>query len=75
MSASPSRRLVDLATAASEYGVHSRTIRRRVADGTVTGYRLARSRSIRVDLNELDAVFLQPIPAAPAARRRAGGAA
>lgn len=59
---SPSpRRLVDIAAAADTYGVHPRTIRRRIADGTITGYRLAGSRVIRVDLEELDATLLQPI--------------
>ena len=37
-------------------------MRRRIADGDITGYRLG-PRIIRVDLAELDATF-RPIPAA-----------
>lgn len=60
MQAQP-RRIADISTAAARYNVHPRTIRRRIADGTVKGYRIAGSRAIRVDLNELDDVLLQPI--------------
>ena len=49
------RRLVSLAQAADEYGVHPRTIRRRISDGTITGYKLGRL--IRVDLDEVAAAF------------------
>lgn len=49
--------------AAADYGDCSvKTIRRRIADGTLTGYRFG-PRSIRVDLNELDAL-MRPIPSA-----------
>jgi excisionase family DNA binding protein len=54
------RRLADLKTGAEYLGVNERTIRRRIADGTIAGYRLG-NRIIRVDLNELDQA-LQPIP-------------
>lgn len=48
-------------TEAADYaGSCNRTIRRRIADGSLTGYRMG-PRLIRVDLNELDAM-LQPIP-------------
>lgn len=57
----PDRRLADLERAAEYAGCAARTIRRRIADGTLTGYRMG-PRLIRVDLNELDAM-LQPIPA------------
>jgi len=57
----PARRLVSLLDAAEFAGVHPRTIRRRVADGTLTGYRMG-PRLLRIDLNELDAM-LRPIPA------------
>ena len=56
------RRLESIAGAAEYAGVHPRTIRRRIADGRLTGYRMG-PRLIRVDLNELDAM-LRPIPAA-----------
>ena len=54
------RRLVDLHTAAAYAGICVRTLRRRIADGTVTGYRVG-PRLIRVDLDELDAM-LRPVP-------------
>lgn len=54
------RRLVTLVEAASLTGCNPRTIRRRIADGTITGYRMG-PRLVRVDANELDAL-LHPIP-------------
>lgn len=56
------RQLVSIATAAEHGGCHPKTIRRRIADGSLTGYRMG-PRLIRVDLNELDAL-LSPIPTA-----------
>jgi len=56
------RRLRSIADAAEFAGVNPRTIRRRIADGTLIGYRMG-PRLIRVDLNELDAL-LRPIPTA-----------
>jgi len=56
------RRLASLADAA-EYAACSReTIRRRISDGTLHGYRLGK-RLLRVDLNEIDKA-LRPIPTA-----------
>ena len=55
------RRLASLAEAANYAAVNPRTIRRRVADGTLTGYRMG-PRLLRIDLNELDD-FIRPIPA------------
>lgn len=46
--------------AAARHGVNPRTIRRRIADGTITGYRFG-PRLIRVDPDEVDAA-LRPIP-------------
>ena len=54
------RRLAPLNTAADYADVHPRTLRRRIADGSITGYRMG-PRIIRVDLNEVDAL-LTPIP-------------
>lgn len=54
------RRLVPLAGAAEYASVHPRTLRRRIADGSLTGYRLG-PRVIRVDLNEIDQL-LAPVP-------------
>ncbi len=56
------RHLVSIAEAAQQIGVNPRTIRRRISDGTLTGYRMG-PRLIRVDLAELDAL-LRPIPTA-----------
>lgn len=59
----PTRRVLAPIQVAAEHGACSpRTIRRRIADGSLTGYRMG-PRLIRVDLNELDAM-LQPIPTA-----------
>lgn len=52
-----SRRLTPLSEAAEYAGVHPRTLRRRIADGTLTGYRMG-TRIIRVDLNEVDALLV-----------------
>lgn len=54
------RRLAALSVAAQYANCHPRTLRRRVADGSLTAYRMG-PRLIRVDLNELDAL-LSPIP-------------
>lgn len=43
--------LVSLAVAAEHIGVHPKTLRRRIADGTLTGYRIGRM--VRVDLDEV----------------------
>lgn len=55
------RRLVSLETAAEQYDVHPRTLRRRIADGTITGYRVGRL--IKVDLPELDQKLVRIMPA------------
>lgn len=57
----PVRRLATLADAAAYAAVNPKTIRRRISDGSLTGYRMG-PRLIRVDLDELD-VLLRPIPA------------
>lgn len=56
------RRLESIPHAADYLGVSTKTIRRRIADGSLTGYR-AGPRLIRVDLNEVDRL-LKPIPSA-----------
>lgn len=56
------RRLVTLDEAAAYASVTRRTIRRRISEGVITGYRLG-PRTIRVDLDELDTAF-RVIPAA-----------
>lgn len=51
-----------LAQAAARLGICVKTLRRRIADGSLTGYRLGSL--IRVDRAEVDAL-LRPIPATP----------
>ena len=60
-SAHAARRLASLQVGAEYAGVHVNTLRRRIAEGAVTGYRFG-PRLIRVDLDELDAM-LRAIPA------------
>lgn len=62
------RRLASLETAAVYAEASMRTIRRRIADGTLTGYRFG-PRMLRVDLNEIDAL-LRPVAADPDRIRR-----
>ena len=56
------RRLVSLAVAATYADVSTRTLRRYISHGRLTGYRVG-PRLIKVDLNELDAMA-SPIPTA-----------
>jgi excisionase family DNA binding protein len=58
----PRRRLVRLAVAATYADVSTRTLRRYISHGRLTGYRVG-PRLIKVDLNELDAIA-RPIPTA-----------
>lgn len=58
----PESALVPLAVAAENLGVSVKTIRRRIADGTVRGYRVRRL--IRVDLNELRQSLVVEMPTA-----------
>lgn len=60
------RRLESIATSAEYVGCNPRTIRRYIAAGKLTGYRMG-PRLIRVDLGELDAI-LRPIPTAGGTR-------
>jgi len=53
-------RLVSISQAAEYLGVNERTIRRRISDGQLTGYRVGK-RLIRVDISELESL-LKPIP-------------
>jgi excisionase family DNA binding protein len=56
------RRLESVDGAAEYAGVSTKTIRRWISAGIITGYRMG-PRLIRIDLNEIDAM-LRPIPAA-----------
>lgn len=55
-------RYASLSEAATYIDCNEKTLRRYIAAGRLIGYRLG-TRSIRVDLDELDAL-LQPIPTA-----------
>lgn len=57
-------RRVKLPAAAEYAGLSSKTLRRRIADGSLPGFRLG-ARTIMVDLNDVDALF-RPIPSAKA---------
>jgi excisionase family DNA binding protein len=57
------RRLVSIADAAEHADVSTRTVRRWIAAGMVTGYRSG-PRLIKVDLDELDERVIRPIPTA-----------
>lgn len=53
-------KLLSLAEAAELFGISARTLRRRISDGTVRGYRLGRL--IRVDMNDLLENLVEEIP-------------
>lgn len=53
------RRLSSIQVAADTYDVSTRTVRRWIADGRITGYRVG-PRLIKVDLDEMAAI-MQPI--------------
>lgn len=55
------RRWATLAEAGEHVGLSQKTLRRQIAAGHITGYRIGRA--LRVDLNELDDL-LRPIPTA-----------
>jgi excisionase family DNA binding protein len=61
------RRLVPLKEAAAVKSCHVDTLRRRIARGELRAYRLG-NRIIRVDLDEVDALF-KPIPTASSGER------
>lgn len=55
------RRLASVAEAAEYADVCTRTIRRYIADGRITGYRVG-ARLVKVDLAEVDSKLVRPIP-------------
>lgn len=65
--------LISLAEAAERLGLSERTVRRYIADGTITAYRLGR-RSVRVDPQSLDNMF-HPLTVTSADFDFPGGAA
>ena len=60
--AGPPRRLASLATAAAYADVSTRTLRRYISQGRLTGYRVG-PRLVKIDLRELEALA-RPIPTA-----------
>jgi excisionase family DNA binding protein len=58
---------VTIAAAAQRLGLSTKSIRRRIADGTLPAYRVG-PRLIRLDLLDVDRLMLRPIPTAKAAR-------
>lgn len=60
----PKRTYETPAEAAIRLGVHINTVRRRIADGSLTGYRLG-PRLVKLDPDEVDALILgRAIPSA-----------
>jgi excisionase family DNA binding protein len=55
------RQYESIEDAAARLGITARTIRRRIADGTLTGYRVG-TKTIRVARDEVDDKLLRPIP-------------
>lgn len=65
------RRYITIAEAAEYLQISDRTVRRLIADGELTGYRMGKSRRlIRVDLNEIDEQLMRPINEPPRTRKR-----
>ncbi|MGV0906261.1 excisionase family DNA-binding protein [Mycobacterium novum] len=65
------RRYITIAEAAEYLQISDRTVRRLIADGELTGYRIGRSRRlIRVDLNQIDNELMRPMNESPHRRRR-----
>ncbi len=56
------RTLISISEAAETYGVSTKTVRRRIADGTIPARRLG-PRLVRIDVRDADAA-LRPIPTA-----------
>jgi excisionase family DNA binding protein len=57
-----SRQLVSISTAAEHLGLSEKSLRRYIANGLITGYRVGQRRLIRVDLLEVESRLLTPIP-------------
>lgn len=51
------RKWVSQQQAAEHLGISDRNIRKMIADGRLTGYRIGNSRMFRLDLNEVDAAM------------------
>lgn len=62
----PARRYISLDDAAEYLAVSPLTVRRRIAAGELPAYRLGRSRTIRLDLADVEKM-MRPIPVGGAA--------
>jgi excisionase family DNA binding protein len=54
-------KMVSIAAAADHYGVSRQTVRRWIASGKITAYRVE-PRLIRVDLEEIEAKIIHTVP-------------
>jgi excisionase family DNA binding protein len=54
-------KMVSIAAAADHYGVSRQTVRRWIASGRITAYRVG-PRLIRVDLDEIEAEIIHTVP-------------
>lgn len=63
----PPRRLTTIQATADHFGVHPDTIRRRIADGTLTAWHLRGTKAVRIDLNDAEAKLLRLIPSSDGA--------
>ena len=59
----PRRNYASQQEAADRYGLTTRTIRNKISEGVITGYKLPGTRAIRVDLDEIEKL-ITVIPAA-----------
>jgi excisionase family DNA binding protein len=57
----PPRQFESIDAAAQRLSLNPRTIRRAIADGRITGYRVG-TKTIRVDSAQVDNELLRPIP-------------
>jgi excisionase family DNA binding protein len=65
------RRYITVTEAAEYLQISDRTVRRLIADGELTGYRMGQSRRvIRIDLNEIDEQLMRPINEPRRTRKR-----
>ena len=65
----PRRELASPAEVADLFGLDTKTVRRRIADGTLPAFRVGRQ--IRIDLATAEAALMKPMNAAAAALLRA----
>jgi excisionase family DNA binding protein len=59
----PPQKFISIAAAARRYDVHPVTLRRAIAAGKLTGYRVG-GKVVRLSVAELEGEFCRPIPTA-----------